>query len=182
MLSDSEILKRVKEGRMQDFRWLIQRYHKSVYAIAYGILRRREDAEDAVQDTFIRVFRYLRTYSSDKEFWPWVRRIAVNCCFERLPQDVPTEDVEQLADYQQPFIDSVEAEVLSRCDAHVVDSVVSGLPVEYRVVVVLRYYDGLSSGEIAETLDIPAGTVRVRLHRAMKMLAERLVVVRDELQ
>ncbi len=182
MLSDSEIVKRVKDGHVQDFRWLIQRYHKCVYAIAYGILRRREDAEDAVQDTFIKVFRSLHTYCDEKSFWSWARRIAVNCCLDRLPQDVPTEDVEQMVDYQQPFIDSVEAEVLSRCEGHITDSVVAGLPADYRVVVVLRYYDGLSASEIAESLGIPAGTVRVRLHRALKMLSERLAVVRDELQ
>lgn len=181
MLSDAEIVKRVRDGRTHDFRRLIQRYHKCVYAIAYGILRRREDAEDVVQDVFVKVFRYLSTYSDDKSFWSWIRRITVNCCLDRLPTDVPTEDIDQIVDYRQPFIDSVETEVLSRCEDEITDSAVAGLPVAYRVVVVLRYYDGMTTGEIAETLNMPAGTVRARLYRALKMLAGRLAVVRDEL-
>lgn len=182
MLSDSEIIKRVKDGRMHDFRWLIQRYHKSVYAIAYGILRKREDAEDVVQDTFIKIFKSLNTYSDDRSFWSWARRITVNCCIDRLPKDFPTEDIEQLADSQQPLINGCEAEIFTRYEGEIMDSIVAGLPVEYRIVVVLRYYDGLSTSEIAELLGIPAGTARVKLHRAIKMLSKRLAVVKDELQ
>jgi RNA polymerase sigma-70 factor (ECF subfamily) len=181
VLSDQEIVKRVRDGRTQDFRWLIQRYHRCVYAVAYGILRRREDAEDVVQDVFVKVFRYLHTYSADRSLWSWVRRIAVNCCLDRLPNDVPMEDIDQIADCRQPFIDNIEAGFLGRCEDEITDSAVAGLPAAYRVVVVLRYFDGMTTGEIAETLSMPSGTVRARLHRALKMLAERLAVVRDEL-
>jgi RNA polymerase sigma-70 factor (ECF subfamily) len=166
---------------VQEFRTLIERYEAAVFTLAYRMLGRREEAEDATQDTFIKVFRGLSSYSDKAPFWPWLRRIVVNACIDRQSREFPSDDVETAVDLEQPFVDSVVAEVLRKCEIEKIDGTIAGLPDMYRTVVVLRYREDLSFDEIAEALSQNPGTVRVRLHRAMKMLSERLAVVNDEL-
>ena len=179
MRSDSEIIARVRFGKTQDYRKLVERYQASVHLLAYRMLGRREDAEDAAQDTFIRAYRSLASYNDEADVWPWLRRIAINCCLKLLPRDFPVDDVEEMVRLE-PFADSVETEVFRKCTKESVLKVVAGLPESYRTAVALRYLEDLSTSEIAEILNEPAGTVRVRLHRALRMLSERLVI-EDEL-
>ncbi len=75
-MSDNEVVRRVREGQVREFRILVDRYQQGVFRLAYRILGRREDAEDAAQDTFIRAFRSIHTYSDTGAFWPWVRRLG----------------------------------------------------------------------------------------------------------
>ena len=179
MLSDNEVVRRVREGQVREFRILVDRYQQGVFRLAYRILGRREDAEDAAQDTFVRAFRSIHTYSDTGAFWPWVRRIAVNCSIKKLPQEFPSDAVERILDIEQP---PIEAEVFRECELQELRKAIAGLPESYRTAAVLRYQEDLSIAEIAELLDQPAGTIRVRLHRALKMLSERMVVIGDELQ
>jgi RNA polymerase sigma-70 factor, ECF subfamily len=172
--SDSELITRVQDGRTQDYQALVERYQSSVYALAYRMLGRREEAEDATQDTFIRAYRSLDSHVAGAEFWPWLRRIAINCCLRKLPREFPVEEVEDAT--QDPFVDSVEALVFRKCQTELVRKVISGLPENYRIPLILRYQEDLSFAEIAQMLDESAGTIRVRLHRALKMLADRLVI------
>jgi len=78
VVSDSEAITRIRNGRVREFDILVDRYQHSVHAFAYRILGRREDAEDATQDTFIRAFQSLDSYACNCSIWPWLRRIAVN--------------------------------------------------------------------------------------------------------
>lgn len=181
MLSDNEIIRRVRKGRTDYFAHLIQRYQAAVYSTAYRILGRREDAEDAAQESFLRVYQALHAYSEEGAFWPWMRRIVINCCLNRLPREFPSEKVDQIIESEQPFIDTVEAEAFRRCDTDRIRALIADLPASYRLVAVLKYQEDLSSTEIAELLNETPGTVRVRLHRALKMLSQKLVVVGNEL-
>lgn len=161
---------------MQEFRCLVDRYQGAVHALSYRILRRREDAEDAAQDTFICVYKSLHTYRESGAFWSWLRRITVNCCLKRIPREVPSDEVETMIDINQPCVDSVAAEYFRRCDLETIQEAIADLPVNYRTVVVLRYQEDLALTEIAQLLNERDVTVRVRLHRAIKMLTDRLVV------
>ena len=174
MLSDSELITRVREGRTRDYQALVKRYQESVFALAYRMLGRREEAEDATQDAFIRAYRSLDAHVPGAEFWPWLRRIAINCCLGRLSREFPIEEIEEIA--QDPFVDSVETQVFKACRMELVRKAISGLPENYRTTVVLRYQEDLSVAEIGQMLNESPGTIRVRLHRALKMLADRLVI------
>jgi RNA polymerase sigma-70 factor, ECF subfamily len=166
---------------MQEFRTLIERHEAAVFNLAYRMLGRREEAEDAAQDAFVKVFRSLNAYSDQMPFWPWLRRIVVNACIDKQPREYSSDDVETTIDLEEPFVDSVEMEVLRKCEIERIDETIAGLPGTYRTVVVLRYREDLSFEEIAEAMGQTPGAARVRLHRAMKMLSERLAVVNDEL-
>lgn len=181
MLSDMEIIRRVREGRIREFHRLIDRYQGQVFALAFHILGRREEAEDAVQDTFVSAYQGLHKFIDGSPLWPWLRRIAVNCCLSKLPREFPTDEIGGLVENEQPFVDSVQSEAIRNHDCRAVTRAVAGLPSQYRIVVVLRYHDDLTPSEIADLLDEPAGTIRVRLHRALKMLFERLAVIENEL-
>jgi RNA polymerase sigma-70 factor, ECF subfamily len=180
LLSDTEIIRRVQNGRTQEFRRLIERYQGKVFLLCLRILGRREEAEDASQDAFVRVFQSLGTFNQDSPFWPWARRIAVNCCLRKLPREFPSDRVDDAIESTQPFVDPVEAEFFNSCDRESMDKAVSCLPDQYRVVVAMRYLEDCSTKEIAELLGETPGAVRVRLHRALKMLSERLTVMKDE--
>ncbi|MDO8587732.1 MAG: sigma-70 family RNA polymerase sigma factor [Armatimonadota bacterium] len=181
MLSDVEIIRRVKKGKSDEFRELVARHQRSALTLAYRMLGNWDDAEDAAQDAFVNAFRSLDGFSEAGHFWPWFRVTVVNCCIRRMSHRVPTEDIDTLLDSAQPFVDSAESEALKRRGAEDVRTAISGLPPEYRSVVVLRYQEGYSTSEIAEALEVSPGAVRVKLHRALKMLAERLAVIEVEL-
>ena len=171
----------MKRGESEAFRELVARHQRSALTLAYRMLGKWDDAEDAVQDAFVRAFRSLHTFSENGLFWPWFRRIVINCCLKRTSREVPADHVDVLLDSIQPLVDSTESEILKHCEFEDVRTAISGLPPGYRNVVVLRYQENLSASQIAEALDLSMGAVRVRLHRALRMLAERLAVIGIEL-
>jgi RNA polymerase sigma-70 factor (ECF subfamily) len=170
----------VKKGQLSEFRRLVERYQRPVYILAFRILGRREAAEDAAQDIFIRVYQSLGTYSDRHAFWPWLRRVAVNCCLKKVDREFPSDEVELMIELDQPTIDPVEVEVLRKVDLNLIDRASTRIPGPYRAIIALRYLEDLSTPEIAEILDVPVGTVRVRLFRAIKLLAEQLAVTENE--
>ena len=180
MPSDCDVVKRIRKGRTQEFRLLIERYHGSGFALAYHVLARREDAEDAVQEAFVKAFQSLQAYDEGRPFWPWFRRIVVNCCLNTRTREIASGDADSLADSDIPAEDTIESDLIRKCEMEDVLAAIAELPMDYRTVVVLRFMDDLSTPEIAEMLGVQVGTVRVRLHRAIKMLAHKLAVVKDE--
>ncbi len=181
MHPDERIIRLVLKGRTDAFRDLMRRHQSAVFRLAYRILGRREDAEDAVQETFLRVYQSLNGYKEKGKFWPWVRRVAVNVCLKKLPSELPSEGVEELQDLERGLARPVEAEVLQQIELERVRKAIVGLPALYRTTFVLRYEEDLSYKEIADILEVPLTTVETRLHRAKRMLAERLTSeVQDE--
>lgn len=179
MLADEKIIKRILQGRKEAFRELMLRYQDRVFKLAYGFLGRRDDAEDVVQETFVRVYRSLASYSERGAFWPWVRRIAVNCCLNHISSTRPVEKLDESTVPSGEEVDPVGAEVFRRMAIEDVLRAMDGLPDAYRVALALRYIEELSCREIADLTGEPVETVQVRLCRARKALA-RLAVVNDE--
>ena len=181
MLSDSELIRKIKNGCVQKFSKLVERYRTPVFALAYRMLGTREDAEDAAQDVFLRALQSIHTFSTDSDFWPWIRRITINCCLRKLPREYPSDDIDELVEAQQMFIDTVQAEVFREYDKQYILDAISALPQDYRIVIVMKYQGEMTSVEIAECLGESAGSIRVRLHRALKALSKELAVVDNEL-
>ncbi|MCX6345463.1 MAG: sigma-70 family RNA polymerase sigma factor [Armatimonadetes bacterium] len=182
MSSEEKIIRLVKSGRNDEFRKLVSKYQRQAMSLAYRMLGNVSDAEDATQDAFVSAFRSINTYGDGGYFWPWLRRIVINCCLKRMSRQIAMEDVDSIEDLAQPCAIALEDEVIQKCELETIRKVISELAPIYRVVAVLRYQQDLSTVEIAEMLDLPAGTVRVRLHRALKLLNERLVVDEYELR
>jgi RNA polymerase sigma-70 factor, ECF subfamily len=161
LASDERIIGRVLKGHTQDYRELMLRYQASAFRLAYRVLTSHEDAEDAVQDAFIKAFDKLETCRERGRFWPWLRRIVLNACFDRLRYGAHADSIEETDDDLHCSPDEpVESQVLSRVTLEEIRGAIAGLPGHYRVVVVLRFQEELSYKEIADVLGDTVSTVR----------------------
>ena len=176
MVSDEQIIKRVLKGHTDEYRELMLRYQSQAYRFAYHIVGTREEAEDATQEAFIRAYSRLGKCREKSKFWPWLRRIVLNLCLDRLRKEPEEELPEELSD-----AGAVESEVFRRAESGDIRRAIAELPGAYRVAVALRYEEELSFKEIAGILGESLSAIQVRVHRAKKMLADRLGVARDEI-
>jgi RNA polymerase sigma-70 factor, ECF subfamily len=150
--------------------WLSNAYPRSVRT-AYLILGNRADAEDAVQEAYLRAWKFRHSIENESSRQPWLYRVVVNACNSKLRSEIPHRDRRRDVD----ALDLVAApdEVGGRlATTQAVCEALSDLPVHLRVVVVLRYYADLSEREIAQTIGRQPGTVKSRLHEARRRLYE----------
>ncbi len=171
-------------GDIGAFEQLVRRYDRNVFRIAQHITQNREDAEDVVQDAFLKAFQNLEQFQGQSKFYTWLVRIAVNEALMRLRRRRPErtvsldEDIQtgddviprEVADWapnpEQLYKQSELRDILQRT--------VQGLPSSFRTVFVLRDVEGLSTEETAEALGLSIPAVKSRLLRARLQLRERL--------
>lgn len=174
MLSEDEVLvKRCQENDEAAFDALFERHLNRVYALVYHYVPDREEAHDLTQEVFVRVYTHIRSFRGQSAFTTWLYRVAVNVCLEQRRKYarrsshaafVPIEDV----DYSLEAEGEGPVDSLMRHDTEEkVHQAMETLPETHRLVVSLRYFEGLSCKEIAEILDCPVGTINSRLHYAM---------------
>ena len=180
---DEELAVRMFAGDEEAARELLERYRRPLYSLLYTLTRSTEDADDVFQETFLRAIRAGRSYDSSRKFKPWLYAIALNLARDlarrrQLPQDPKTALPEVLEHKAQEGgkQDSTE-DVVAR--SRLLNRAIDVLPEEQRTVVVLRFFHGLKEAEIAEAVSIPGGTVKSRLHHALKKLRE-LVSTEDK--
>lgn len=170
---DRFLVARVRRGDMEAYGELVQRYMRRAFSIAYSVLRHREDAEDAVQDAFIRTLERLGQLEDGKPFRPWFYRIVVNraISFRRARSVRATSPVrEELCAAGAPPDRAVEQRELRERLLRAVDE----LPERQRTILLLADVEELNSGEIAEILEMPSGTVRYHLHLGRRALRNML--------
>jgi RNA polymerase sigma-70 factor (ECF subfamily) len=181
LTSDENIVERALTGDADAFGELVRRWERRIFALAYGMLGREEDARDATQETFIAAFRNLRGFRGEAKVSSWLHRIAVNQCITRqrrakVRSETALEDeVEKNAgSFAAPTTYSPAGVVESRQVTQAVRRAVNSLPVELRQVIVMKEFEELTFKEIAEALDLPLSTVKSRLYTALKQLQMRL--------
>ena len=170
---DAALVSSFLEGDRRAFDELMRAHENRVFAVCLRILTDREAALDAVQETFITVYRKAQQFSGASAFSTWLYRIAVNTCYDHLRrtkrhQAVPlpeTTDPDDLC--SEDLLESVEL----RPD---LERALDGLAPEFRVAVVLSDLEGLPLKAVAEALDVPIGTVKSRVFRGRRLLAEHL--------
>ena len=169
---DRDLILRARRGDGDAFSELVARYQTSVFNVCYRILHERGEAEDLAQETFLRAYNRLDQFDLEREFGPWVRRVAANLCLNHLETqkvDAPLDEERDADESQRP-----EKQVEVRERSEQIRSALASLPAHYRVVVELRHYQELSYDEIAAELKIPLSDVKSHLFRARKLLAEKL--------
>lgn len=181
---DLLLIKKVKIGDLTAFEKLMRQYDQQIFRIALHITRQREDAEDVVQDTFLKAFQKLEQFQGNSKFSTWLGRIAVNASLTRLRarrsqklvsvNDVfQTEDGFILRDYADRMPNPEQnCNQLELTD--ILRHTIRGLPPGLCAVFALRAIDGLSSEETAQTLRLSVPAVKSRLLRARLILRKRL--------
>ena len=153
---------------------LISQSQAAVYNVACRLLGNAHDAEDAVQETFLRAYQFQHTYKADQPPGPWLKRIAVNVCLQRLGKNIPAqpldEELVQPLDPQPGPQSQLEARDLQER----IQIELQRLPPHYRAVIELRHFQELSYEEIATVLDRPLSSVKSDLFRARRMLADSM--------
>jgi RNA polymerase sigma-70 factor (ECF subfamily) len=170
--TDLELIRQAQQGDRQAFGQLVRRHHQGVINVVYRMCGNTDLAEEAAQETFIRAWSHLPRYKPRAPFRNWLYRIAINLARDALRRERPAVDIESVpiaSGDQGP-----QALVEARERGEIVREAVTDLPPASKEVLVLREYEGLSYKEIAETLDIPIGTVMSRLNYARGRLRQSL--------
>jgi RNA polymerase sigma-70 factor (ECF subfamily) len=170
--NEFDLITAAQQGDQRSFGELVHRHREGVINIVYRMCGNAHLAEDAAQEAFIRAWQSLHSYHPRSPFRNWVYRIAINIALDALRREREMGDVDTLTLASSE--DRPETVVEREEQAEQVRWAVLALPPASRVVLVLREYEGLSYQEIADTLDIPIGTVMSRLNYARGRLRESL--------
>lgn len=176
--TDQVLIEKIRAGDYQAFESLVTRYEAKVYRLALRMLRNPQDAEDALQETFLQVFRGLAGFEGRSQFSTWLFRLATNVCLMRIRHRetepsklLPLEDyLPKLEEGDSPqmieWADRPEEALLSKESREKMMEALDKLPPEYRAVFILRDIEGFSNAETGESLGISVAAVKSRLHRA----------------
>ena len=187
--SDEQIVERALTGDAEAFGEIVQRWERRIFALAFGMLGREEDARDATQETFLAAFRNLRAFRGEAKVSSWLHRIAVNQCITRQRRakvrkesGLEEEEEKHAASFSAPLHDSPALVVEGRERSAAVRRAVNSLPLDLRQVIVMKEFEELTFREMADALDIPLSTVKSRLYTALRQLQMRLQKYDSELR
>jgi len=185
-IQDEELVRRIRAGDSSQFELLAARYASKIYGLAMRLMRNPSDAKDAVQDTFLLVYTKLDGFRSESAFGTWLYKVALNSIYMKLRQRKRAAE-DNIEDYLpqfdgqgtmqgmvRAFGEDPEREAIRQQSTAAVREAIDRLPAEYRVVLVARDIDDLSSEETAEALGLTVAAVKSRLHRARLFLRQQL--------
>jgi RNA polymerase sigma-70 factor, ECF subfamily len=171
---DHDLARRARQGDRDAFGEIVRRHQQAVFNAAYRVLGNTLDAEDATQEAFVRAYQFFDKFDSNRPLAPWLKRIAVNVCLNRLggrKAEAPLDDEQNVAADPGP---GPETRTVLREREMRIRAELSRLPPRYRIVIELRHFQALSYDEIASALKRPLNDVKSDRFRARKLLAERL--------
>jgi RNA polymerase sigma-70 factor (ECF subfamily) len=180
-LTDDELVARSVGGDIDSFNQLILRWERPIYALAYRVIGREEEARDVSQEAFLRAYRGLPGFKGQAKFSSWLYRITLNLCRDwirkqrrqpvsQLPEDA---DIDEIAASTGP-VESIEDLVARRELTAVVEEAMSRLPEEQRTAIILKEYHGMTFQEIADLQGCPLSTVKTRLYQGLSVLRREL--------
>ena len=174
--TDPELIERYLRGDSSAFSALVRRHEKRVYNLCYRMLGREEDARDAAQDAFLTALRKISSFRGEAQFTTWLHRVTVNACYDvlRKKKREPLLEPARDEDAPEPPGPASPDHADSAIAAVDVQRALMRVPQEFRAVLVLHDVHDLAYEDIAESLGIPVGTVKSRLHRGRIALAEEL--------
>src|SRR5689334_18671022 len=179
--TDEELVARSRSGDVDSFNQLIVRWERPIYALAYRVIGREEDARDVCQDAFLRAFRALPGFKGQAKFSSWLYRITLNLCRDwirrqrRAPVVQMPDDTDAIeAASERGPVESIEELVARRELGSVVQEAMALLPEEQRTAIILKEYHGMTFQEIADLQGCPLSTVKTRLYQGLSVLRKHL--------
>ncbi|MEK4513418.1 RNA polymerase sigma factor [Paenibacillus sp. FSL K6-2524] len=184
VVTDEQLLMQYKQGNTAVLELFVYRYHQTIYAYLYRLTSKRQLAEDLAQECFVRVFTALQAGRLPERFRPWIYRIATNLCRDvwksgAYRYEVTAKDT-GVYDAADGGKDTVASFLDKQYEREAVIAALGALPEEERQIVILRFYEELKLEEIAELLELPLGTVKSKLYRAFRRLADILQKGEDQ--
>jgi RNA polymerase sigma-70 factor (ECF subfamily) len=180
-LSDEEVVDRVRGGENALFEILMRRHNQRLYRVACGILGDPAEAEDVMQDAYVRAYAHLDQFAGRSSFATWLTRIAVHEALARARWRTRFVEIDAMTDPRKDALPSLwapeknpEAQAVAKSLQTVLESSIAALPDTYRPVVMLRDVQGLTTAEAAECLDLTEPVIKVRLHRGRALLRRDL--------
>lgn len=179
-LRDEEVVARVLAGETALFEILMRRYNQRLYRVARAILREDGEAEDVMQDAYVRAYEHLDQFAGKAAFSTWLTRIAIHEALARKRRRGRMDELDALSDHgdtmsilksSAPTPEAGTAQAEAR---QLLEEAIGHLPENYRTVVVLREVEEMSVAETAESLGVTDAVVKTRLHRAHAMLRKEL--------
>jgi RNA polymerase sigma-70 factor (ECF subfamily) len=179
--TDEELVARSQGGDVDSFNQLILRWERPIYALAYRVIGREEEARDVCQEAFLRAFRALPGFKGQAKFSSWLYRITLNLCRDwmrrqkRAPVSQMPDDTDamELAAQAGP-VESIEDLVARRQLTAAVEEAMTLLPEEQRTAIILKEYHGMTFQEIADLQGCPLSTVKTRLYQGLSVLRRHL--------
>jgi len=177
--SDKELMERFLRGEVEGFNLLVKNYKIRLFSLLYRLVGNREEAEDILQETFLRVYRQKESYDFNYSFSTWIYTIALNLCrnLYKRKKKVRFLGMDSLVNHPDP--NSENHGNRNRLSS-ILEGAISSLPFKYRTVFLLRDVDQLSYEEVASTLSLPLGTVKSRVNRARRILQKKLKPMMEE--
>ncbi|HTJ28952.1 MAG TPA: RNA polymerase sigma factor [Acidobacteriaceae bacterium] len=178
--TDQQVIDRVKIGDTALYEIIMRRHNQRLYRVARAILRDDADAEDVIQEAYVRAYQHLDQFAGLASFSIWLTRIAVNEALRRLRLRKRNQQLDDANDEQEFHMDIVETSPDPEQRAsfnelgQLLEETIQSLPFQLRTVVMLRDVQELSTYETAQILEITEQNVKVRLHRGRALMRERL--------
>ena len=178
-MDEKELVRLCKEGDEESFGALVNKYKTKVFHLAYSMTQNSDISDDLAQEVFIKAFFSLPKFKLKSSFGTWLYRIAVNHIRDFLRKEgrvkhISFERLPEMSLPQESEIKAREREMDNEKRKRIVMETIQNLPEKYRIILSLRDIQGTPYGEIAKILNISPGTVDSRLHRARKLLKEKM--------
>jgi RNA polymerase sigma-70 factor (ECF subfamily) len=180
---ETRLAKLARGGDRLAFAELVDLYKDKLFHMAYRMLSQKQEAEDVVQETFLRVYANLDRYDENQKFSTWIYRIATNLCIDRLRKRKASYSLDaempegEGADWYSLLPSeqtTPETDLLLTETQEQIRKAIETLPEKYKAVVILRYLQDLSLQEISDVLQMPVTTIKTRVHRGREFLRRKL--------
>lgn len=179
-LTDEEVVDRVRSGDTFLFEIIMRRHNQRIFRVTMAILKNETEAEDVMQDAYVRAYTHLNQFAGQAKFSTWLTKIAVYESLARIRGRKRVTSIEEIS-HKEGTMESMitqtgdpQKELLRRRMVELVENAVSILPRKYRLVFMMRDAQGLNTAETAECLGISEEAVKTRLHRARALLKKTL--------
>lgn len=177
-MTDEELISAVQKGEDDAFEHVVQRYQGKLFAYIMRLTNHRDHAHDITQDVFLKTYKNIHRFDTERKFSSWIYRIAhnesVNWLKKKTRAKVESLESHMENGFQAPASVNIESELISKQDQEAVQFAIDNLPDKYKEVMELRYLQHQSYEEIADRLDKPINTVGTLINRAKKKLATEL--------
>ncbi len=180
--NDQQYIDKVLEGDTNAFAFLVEKYEDMVFSLALKITKRREEAEEVAQDSFIKAFKSLQHFKGDSKFSTWLYKITYNNCIDRVKKIARKYNTDTIDEVNENKIKAIEdtLQTIERGErAEVIKECMDLLPEDERTILWLFYFKELSLKEIKDVTSYSESNIKVKLHRARKRL---LAIVKDKVE